>query len=316
MIIIKNIFFLSLIVIILALVALSSRNTLSVLDGQVEQPLANFTYGLAVNDELIPNDITLVAGPWVGGGWNQSAENWLKQFQNPDRIKQIPYINLYVVAGMASNKEGLSDCNLGLKPEKTLCVNGSNFIRKNKANLMQAQIDIAKAIKKNYGTDKPIFLHFEPDFYQYQEHSQNGGRMTVDELSGLMNSWTDEYKKILPNAHLVMDVSSWNYDLKYWSDRFRNFEYGGMVGKRFNPTNEGKDANGKTPKTYKELINLSGKKMIVNDAHGPGGKWLPYNKAWENQELVKARFDDGVVAVIQPPVDTASLIKIAQKSVD
>ena len=273
------------------------------------QVLQSFTYGVAVNDEAIPDSINLVTGPWVGGYWDKPIEDWLQQFQNPDRIKQIPYVNLYVVAGLASFKKGLADCNVGSKPEKTLCVGGANFIRENKQELFQAHKDIANAIKKNYGTDKPIFLHFEPDFYQYQEHTQAGGRLTADELSGLMNSWTDMYKELLPNAHLVMDVSSWNYDLKYWSDKFRNFEYGGMVGRRFNAINEGKDINGNIPKTYKELIKLSGKKMIINDAHGPGGKWLSYNKDWENQELVKARFEDGVVAVIQPPVEIESLLK-------
>lgn len=309
----KKLLFFSILFILISLLIVNIRSNINLIDAVAQTPLQNFTYGVAINNEEIPRDISLVAGPWVGGYWDKPTENWLKQFQNPDRIKQIPYINLYVVAGLASAKEGLSDCNVGSKPEKTLCVNGANFIRKNKANLLQAQIDIAKAIKQNYGTDKPIFLHFEPDFYQYQEHSQNGGRMTADELSELMNSWTDQYKQILPNAHLVMDVSSWNYDLKYWSDKFKNFEYGGMVGRRFNPTNEGKDASGNTPKTYKELIKLSGKKMIVNDAHGPGGKWLPYNKDWENQELVKARFEDGVVAVIQPPNDLDSLQKIADQ---
>jgi hypothetical protein len=277
------------------------------------QPLSSFTYGVAVNDEKIPKDITLVSGPWVGGYWDKPTDTWLKQFRDPGRINQIPYINLYVVAGMASAKKGLMDCNVGSQPEKTLCVGGANFIRENKPELLQAHKDIAKTIVTNYGIDKPIFLHFEPDFYQYQEHSQSGGRMTADELSGLMNSWTAIYKELLPNARLVMDVSSWNWDLKYWSDKFKNFDYGGMVGRRFNAYNEGKDTNGNTPKTYKELIKLSGKKMIINDAHGVAGKWLPYNKDWENPELVKARFEDGVIAVIEPPTDLISLQNVASK---
>jgi hypothetical protein len=265
-------------------------------------PLSTFTRGVSVNKESIPSQIKLISGPWVGGSWSQENEKWLLQFRDKSRADQIPYINLYIVAGMAGAKKGLGDCNLGLNEQKTLCKNGANFVRESKKELTQAYASVARSIRLNYGTYKPIFLHFEPDYYQYQEHSQNGGRMTAKELGDLMNTWTDIYKKVLPNAKLVMDISSWTYDLKYWCSKFRNFDYGGMVGRRFEPFDLKKNANG-DPKTYKELIQQSGKKMIVNDSHGVGGKWLPYNTNWENPELVKARTEDGVVAVIQPPIE-------------
>jgi hypothetical protein len=259
----------------------------------------NFTTGTTSHQGIIPNNSKIVSGPWVGGEWQQQNEDFLIQFR--DNQDQIPYITLYVVAGLASAKEGLSDCNTNPNPKKTLCVGGANFIRKNKEEILNQYTKVALAIKSNYGSYKPILLHFEPDFYQYQDHTQDGGRLTANELSEMMNSWTQIYKDTLPNAKLVMDVSSWNYDLKYWSDKFKNFDYGGMVGRRFEPLETGKDSNGNKTKTYKELIKLSGKPMIVNDSYGAGGKFLEYNSAWDNEELVKARFEDGVVAIIHPP---------------
>ncbi len=274
--------------------------TIITVDNEDLEPLSTFTRGISVKKEPIPDNINLVSGPWVGSSWNKENEDWLLQFRDPKRIKQIPYINLYIVAGMASAKKGLGDCNVGLSETKTLCKNGANFIREYQSELTQAWTNTAYSIKKNYGSYKPIFLHFEPDYYQYQEHSQNGGRMTAKELASLMNTWTDVYKKVLPNAKLVMDISSWTYDMPYWSKQFNNFDYGGMVGRRFDPDYAQTD-NTKTPKTYKELIQQSGKKMIVNDSYGAGGKWLPYNSQWNNEDLVNARIADGVVAVIQPP---------------
>jgi hypothetical protein len=128
-----------------------------------------------------------------------------------------------------------------------------------------------------------------------------------------MNGWTDVYQKTLPNASLVMDVSPWLKDLKSWSSKFRNFDYGGMVGRRFGPSGDGSVASGVDGKSYKYISSQIGKKLIINDAHGPGGIWLQYNREWENKEIVQNRFNDGIVAVIQPPTDIIALSKIADQ---
>lgn len=219
-------------------------------------------------------------------------------------------MNTYVVAGLAREEEGLQDCNVGDQPEKTLCRAGANYIRKNKLKIYENYLSAALEIKKIYGMDRPIMLHLEPDFYQYQDKDQEGGRLTFEELAGQMNTWTDTIKRILPNARLVMDISPWNIDLQFWSQKFRNFEYGGLVGKRFDPTGDGGTPSGIDGKTFRQLSELSGKKLIVNDAHGVGGKWLEYNKNWENSQLVSDRLKDGIVAVIQSPLDLESLQKV------
>jgi hypothetical protein len=300
---------------VLIIIATSTLFKVFMVDQVIAKPLSSFTYGIAVEKEAIPNETKLVSGPWVGSRWNDENEKWLKQFQNtPSFTNHTPYLNLYTIAGMASAKKSLKDCNVGADSAKTLCVGGANFIRQYKAEILQSYKDTATAIKKNYGTDKTIFLHFEPDFYQYNSNSQKGGGLSFDELTGMMNSYTDIFKKELPKAQLVMDVSAWNSDLKGWSAKFRNFDFVGLVGRRFEPTRDIKNSKGNFLKTYKQIVQETGKKLIINDAHGPGGKWLTYNKQWENQELVKARFDDGVVAVIQPPVDNRPLALILQPS--
>jgi hypothetical protein len=271
--------------------------------------LHNFTYGVALNDEQIPEDIKITSGPWIGG-FGEINKNWFLRFNNSKYYKQIPYVNMYIIAGMASGDENLKDCNVGFDLSKTLCYSGANYIRNNKQKIYNSYKDSAYQIKKYYGEDKDIFLHFEPDFLQYSDNTQLGGGVRNEELSEMMNSWTDIYKKVLPNAKLVMDVSPWTQDLKSWSSLFRNFDYVGIVGRRFPP--QGNPILNEN--SYKQIVELTGKKLIINDAHGPGGKWLPYNKDWEDEDLVKARFADGVVAVIQPPTDIESLTKVALKS--
>jgi hypothetical protein len=282
-------------------------------DSTIQPPIKEFTYGVAVENEPLPANVKLVSGPWIYSTWSDKNKEWLKQFNNPENVDKLPYLNTYIVAGLANVEAGLQDCNVGAQPSKTLCKEGANFIRNNKQKIYESYLTTALQIKEVYGMDKPILLHFEPDYYQYQDAAQNGGRLTFEELAGQMNTWTDTVKRILPNARLVMDISPWNVDLQYWSKKFRNFEYGGLVGKRFDPVGDGGTAGGIDGKTFRQISELSGKKIIVNDAHGPGGKWLDYNKNWENPKLVSDRYTDGIIAVIQAPVDLASLQKVAKQ---
>ena len=280
-------------------------------DSTIKPPIDQFTYGVAIDSEPLPEKVKLVSGPWIYSQWSDKNTKWLEQFKMAENIDKIPYINTYIVAGLAREEEGLQDCNVGEDPNKTLCKEGANYIRNNKQKIYEKYLEAALSIKNIYGMDRPILLHFEPDYYQYQDSTQNNGRLTFDELAGQMNTWTDTVKRILPNARLVMDISPWNIDLQFWSKKFRNFEYGGMVGKRFDPAGDGGTANGIDGKTFKTIAQSTSKKIIINDAHGAGGKWLEYNKNWENPQLVKDRYDDGIVAVIQAPVDLPSLQKVA-----
>jgi hypothetical protein len=262
----------------------------------------SFDYGISSFDiTALPQSQRIISGPWIGSTWSKENEEWLSLFKDPKHSQKIPYINVYTIAGLASAKEGLKDCNVGADPQMTLCTNGANFIRSNKAEILLNHISTAESIKLNYGTSKNIILHFEPDFLQYSDNTQNGGGVAREELASLMNSWTSVYKTKIPNATFVMDISPWNYDLRGWSNMFENFEYGGLVGARFGTKIEGKDWNGKDFPTYKEMVELTGKKIIVNDSHGPGGKWLPYNPSWDEKSTVDKLFGDGVVAVIRPP---------------
>jgi hypothetical protein len=302
----KSVLYLAIIAcLIMATISFSSNVLLS---NPAPKVLEGFSYGVAIEKEVTPININLVSGPWVEAGWADKNEKWLLQFRDPDRINQIPYINLYQTASIAKTTAYLDDCNVGADPSKTLCVAGANFVRQNKQQIFDSYKQTALQILQNYGVDKPIFLHFEPDFTQYGAYTQKDGGVAAVELADMMNSWTDIYKATLPNAKLVMDVSPWTTDLQEWLARFRNFDYVGVVGRRF-PA-QGNTIQGE--KSYKQIVEMTGKKLIINDAHGPAGKWLEYNKDWENKDLVKLRYDEGVIAVIQPPTNIESLLKVSQ----
>jgi Cellulose binding domain len=274
----------------------------------------NFTYGVSVEQESIPNGVNLVAGPWVLNDWQPYNSSWLNKFNYTENSTKTPYLYLYVAAGKARADWGLQDCNVGAETSKTLCYNGANYIRSQKESIKQAYINTANQIKILYGSQKEIVLHVEPDFYQYASSTQSSGGLTATEAAQSMNQWTSSIKSILPNASLVMDVSPWNSDLQGWSAGFQNFDYAGMVGKRFSPYGDGSVPNGIDGKTYAQIAAQTGKKIIVDNSHGAGGWWLPFDYDWANQSAVNARRSDGVVAVILPPNDNNTLVNLVKAS--
>ncbi len=281
-----------------------------------EIPLFNtFQHGISIETEEIPKDSKLVAGPWFLTSNSTGPIEFLKKFNLESNKNKTPYVYFYLTAGNAKNDGGLDDCNLGLPPEKTLCKVGANYLKKHKDRILQEYIASSHKIRTAYGTTKPILIHIEPDFYQYNGSSQFGGPIALNEMKSIMNSWTDAIKYILPNASLVMDISPWHYDLAGFSKGLRNYTYAGLVGKRFDPNGDG-DCGltaGIDCKSYALMSMQTGKKLIINDSHGPGGAWLSTNYNWYNTELIKARSNDNVIAVFQPPIDLTTFANTVRR---
>ena len=204
-----------------------------------------FQYGLGGGAPDSTNEFNdaikaqIVEGPWALDTWNNTNSQWLSQFAKPANQSKTPYIYLYHIAGKAKTDKNIQDCNFTQDPNNTLCKKGAKYIRENTESITQAYINTANQIKNLYGTTKPILLHFEPDFYQYSQDTQEGGALTPTQASSSMNVWTRTVKSILPNSSLVMDISPWNTNLSIWSAGFENFDFGGLVGKRFLPKGDG-----------------------------------------------------------------------------
>jgi Cellulose binding domain len=269
----------------------------------IQQNSDSITFGVSVERESIPNNINLVSGPWILSKWEQHNSDWLGKFNEPINFNKTPYLYLYITAGKARSDWNLEDCNTGAEKTKTLCYRGAEYLRSNRQYVNQAYKDAANNIKNNYGTTKEIALHIEPDFYQYASSDQLNGGLTFDEAAKDLNEWTDSIKQILPNARLVMDVSPWNSDLKGWSSKMRNFDYAGIVGKNLPPNGDGTTPAGVDGRSYAKISQDTGKQLILDDSHGVGGYWLPFDYDWSNKDLASKRLKDGVVAVILPPND-------------
>jgi hypothetical protein len=306
----KNILLTVLAFLVLTTTSLSSFLLYSAIDSKAApiQLLNQFTYGVAFEQhDVSSTNAKLIAGPWLMENNQNVVYDFLGKFKQPQNQNKVPYIYMYIAAGSARQDWGLQDCNVGAREDQTLCHSGANYLRSNYKKVTEQYKQYATGIKEAFGSDRPILLHVEPDFYQYNYSSQYGGGISFDEAARAMNSWTDTIRQILPKASLVLDVSPWNSDLAGWSSGMRNFDYAGLVGKRFSPTGDGTVENGIDGKKYSEISKQTGKKVILNDSHGPGGWYLGYDYKWHEQYLIEERWKDGIVALIQPPSDLGAL---------
>ena len=246
----------------------------------------NSTFGGASNARLL-------SGPWFQTTWDAYGDEhttWLSKFNEPANADKTPYFYAYIAAGKAKSAYGLHDCNVA-SPD--LCHQGANFIRNNNSAIVQGYTDFANKIKQIYGTTRPIMIHPDSDFYQYTENAQQNGPLTFSQMQNYMNQWTSAIKSVLPNSILVMDISPWNNDIAGLTSGLQNFDYAGMVGKRYPP-------NGVDNKTYAQIYQATGKKMILNDAHGVNGALMSYPYNWEDRTTVQNAWNEGVVAVLMP----------------
>ena len=246
----------------------------------------NSTFGGASNAKLL-------SGPWFQTTWDAYGDehtSWLSKFNEPANSDKTPYFYAYIAAGKAKSAYGLHDCNVA-SPD--LCHQGANFIRANSSAITQGYTDFANKIKQIYGTTKPVVIHPDPDFYQYTANTQQNGGLTFAQIQGYMNQWTSAIKAVLPNSVLVMDISPWNNDIAGMASGLTNFDYAGLVGKRYPPS-------GVDGKTYAQISSMTGKKIILNDAHGVNGALMSYPYNWEDRITVQNAWNEGVVAVLMP----------------
>lgn len=259
------------------------------------QPLlSQFNLGCAAdNFSSCTTNSQIVAGPWVLSSWQEYHSQWLNNFKSTSNLARTPYIYSYIIAGMARSDWGLQDCNMSTT--NNLCQRGAVYIRSNQSRIDQAYRQMAENLRNEWGTSRPLLLHMEPDFYQYFNDVNQAQPLTQAESWQFMNSWVAGIKSVLPNAVLVMDVSPWNQNLAGWSSGFTGFDYAGMVGKRF-AADQAIDG-----KTYQQMFQMTGKKLIVNGTYAAGGAMNSFDFSWTPRQTLQDRWNDGVAAIIQSP---------------
>ncbi|MEN9266063.1 MAG: cellulose binding domain-containing protein [Thermostichales cyanobacterium BF4_bins_65] len=280
------------------------RALLAPVDPRLFSPiLPEFSFGHAHMQEQPlpwgngPSNAQIASGPWLLTGWESNVHQpWLQTFlPGMPNSHKIPYLYGYVAAGMARAELGLQDCNVGTP---NLCQQGAIYLRQNQQRIGERYSQIANQIRQVWGVTRPLLFHLEPDFFQYAQtfNTQQQQPLTLAEAQAILNDWMARIKTVLPNAHIVLDVSPWDPNLGAWfaGMNMDQVSYVGLVGKVFPASNAVIDAN-----TYRDIFAAAGKPIIVNTAYGPGGWSTGYQFAWDQRSNLETVARAGVIAIIQ-----------------
>jgi hypothetical protein len=282
--------------ILAALICLVLSTTLSL----TAAAKSTMVWGCAFGNSTI--DITTCASksqvivtPWVLTGYSDWNSKSIKDIL---ALGKTPYVNMYIIAGMARNDWGLKDCNQG---SPNLCEQGAEYIRQNKERIKAKYSEMSQAIGRDTNGNQ-VIIHIEPDLYQYSQHG-----LSSQEVQELVNGFNQSVKANIPNAKTVLDISPWANVEEFYKG-FYGFDFAGLVGQQFDaePRINGSNDWSKgynDPLTYAKLKSILGLPIIVNTAFGVGGNQNPFNRSWSQKHLIDARVADGVAMVIQPSND-------------
>lgn len=239
---------------------------------------------------------------WVlDNGVSATHQSALSSIQSAGKI---PYIYFYIAAGLAKKALGINDCNV-TDFDHSLCKWGGDYISKHVTEVVNGHASAAAKVQAIVGS-KPALVHVEPDWYQYTETNPTGKPavhpLGPTESGQILNQIISAIHTNCPSCSVVLDVSPWAGNLaSYFSNvNMTGVQFMGLVGKAF-PATTGKIDN----YTYAQISSITGRKVIANTAHGPGGGPNAYDTTWDASATLNTMWSSGVAAVIQSNKDKA-----------
>ena len=126
----------------------------------------NFGYGRSYDSSSTDYSKFDYITIWIGTIDDKHSTDFNERYQR-DMIKtrpkpnNLPVCYSYIIAVEARNQKGLKDCDVG---SPSLCEQGSEYIRNNRAYLVGRYKYQAQNIAKFLGRDKKAVFLIEPDF--------------------------------------------------------------------------------------------------------------------------------------------------------
>lgn len=229
---------------------------------------------------------------WSGTGLENDVRQMLGSCRGSGKT---PALYMYIIA----KSSGLGDCNTG----GGLCSAGAEYIRNNKEKIKGLYRSYADAIRNSFGTDDPILLLMEPDYFQYaQPGNQNGNPLSFEEAGMFIGECIDIVKGSLPNALVSLDLSPWIEDQGVTDHWFRALPLSKVD---FMNTSGGVSQasstliKGDNRLTWKKVHDATGKCIIADAGYGVGGGGTGHDAGWDDVKNVNSRISEGVLAIIQ-----------------
>lgn len=263
----------------------------------------------SLSDMQIPENISFLS---TFVGWTQNGATKVSPAPKADKegtmlddaktLGVTPVWYTYIIAEGAKLDGNLTDCNVG-GGSGTLCQKGAAYIKSKRSTILEQYGAYATFAASKYGTTKPMIWALEPDFIQYTEGTQSSPLSFADGKA-LLSDIIDVILSRMPNAWISMDISPW---------KNQGEVIPGLVPLdkvKFMNTSGGISLPGANIKngeaSWASVFSASkGKGMIADDGYGTGGTATSPNAAWSNVDNLKARINDGVIALMEALPGTA-----------
>lgn len=256
-----------------------------------------------VSELQIPDNISFIA---TFVGWTQDGSTKVpptpyndkegKMLADAKKLGVTPVWYTYIIAEGAKLASNLTDCNMG-GGSGTLCTGGAAYIKSKRSTILDQYKAYAAFAAKNWGTSKPMIWALEPDFVQYTDGSQSSP-LSMSDAKSLISDIIDVIQGQMPNAWISMDISPWKNQsevipamVPLTKVKFMNTSGGISL-----PGGNIKNGEAKWSDVWSAS---SGKGMIADDGYGTGGSATNPNAAWSDVSNLKARINDGVVALME-----------------
>jgi hypothetical protein len=291
--------------------------------------------GNAGNRASFLDFITMWVGDEPNGGLNGDCYDCALVRQLALTNARAVYYAYFI--GFQARTAGFGDCNTDRTDGQNLCTRGAQWIRDNRARLIDMYGNYAK-LTHAASPNKGVLWLLEGDFVQYT-YADQSNELTMQELAGLASDIICAIKSNAANAHVAINHSAWlanEVTDQFWAamdgrttrqgDRWvstpgarRPISITDMVWTTGAGNNNGfitvgtnsTSYNGATAK-YSYLATASGKRLLVDTSFGPSQQ----ADSWSNigASMLNQRIAEGVSAVnvTQPPSDYAARLSSLQ----
>lgn len=206
--------------------------------------------------------------------------------------KIIPTFYTYVIGGQAKLRDGYGDCNTSTGD--TLCTKGAQWIRDNRAQVVNAYAQYAKMLATKFPT-KPMIWWLEGDYHQYAESTTQSNALTYPEAGQLAADITTAIKTNQPLARVGMNHAPWISDAQaqqFWSNMPNQqldliwVQGSGDTDKFPNSWTDGTS-------NYAWLHQKTGLPIMAETSYGAPDRWTT-----ATADNVNARIASGVIGVL------------------
>lgn len=263
----------------------------------------NFGKGWTKSTNLSGMDFaTIYAGD---GGFN---DNHHGVFLAETKAANVtPMLYGYITAFMAREQGGLKDCDMGTP---NLCQNGSNYIRSNKAAILNMYGTYSQKIAAVWGANAQVIWLIEPDLYQYSVSGSNqrkayngqeqaGGGIPDADIATFFKDIATKIRQYMPNAKVGVDLSPWIASPNSYYSHFDKsiLDFAFTSGGRTEAANTKIRSADKM--TWAGAKALLGKPILADCGYGVGGSKDGHHSEWDNLGNLNSRIAEGVISINQ-----------------